>query len=220
MEAQDGAGERRSIPKRRQVWEIPVCSRRAPLSLAGAGGWECTSAPPQPGRKLVLQQSQGMVQAQITASGLTHTPCLRSASSPWPLLPGAVLPRSVIRAYFCSSLPASASAHGDLPASSYGTHHLQQASSELQIPSGLRKTTHLIRRSDSASQANAPALQQGESTEVTMSCPEGRRAFCLPEISSMALQEESVPPSLRCKGQALWAASPTWTEHLRNLKRA
>lgn len=47
-----------------------------------------------------------------------------------------------------------------------------------------------------------------------MSWLEGRRAFCLPEISSMALQEESVPPSLRCKGQAFWAASPTWTQHL------
>lgn len=77
----------------------------------------------------MLQQSQGMVQVRITASGLTHIPCLKSASSPWSLLPGAVLLRFVIRAYFCSSLPASTSEHGDLSASSYGTHHLQQASS-------------------------------------------------------------------------------------------
>lgn len=137
------------------------------------------------------------------------------SSMAFPARGPAVLPRFVTRAYLCSSLCASASEYGDLPASELWD--TSSATVNFPAPNSLwaeEDNPTLSERSDSASQADAPAFQQGESTEVMTSWLEGRRAFCPPAISSMALQEESVPPSPRCEGQALCAASPTGTQHL------
>lgn len=135
--------ERKQIPKRRQVWEIPTCSRRAPLSLAGVGGWECNRHHHDQGRSWCFSRDQAL----ITASLLTHTSCLRAVGSPQPSLPGAVLSYQDLSPGCTSALPCLPQTLSVETAliPNYWMHHLQHSSSQLRIPSGLRKTTHPTR---------------------------------------------------------------------------
>lgn len=91
--------------------------QQSSTSEPGWSGWECTLA--QPGRKMVLQQSQG--DSPGSDHSISTHPHMMSEVSQFSkafTVRGCAVPqRSVTRVYFCSSLSASTSEHGDLPAS-------------------------------------------------------------------------------------------------------
>lgn len=80
----------------------------------GWSGWVgMQSAPPRPGKKLVLQQRPGSghsitAHPHIVFEGSWFSTAFTARGC-------AVLPRFVTRVYFCSSLSASDSERGDLP---------------------------------------------------------------------------------------------------------
>lgn len=146
-----------------------------------SGGWGCTAVRQHPGRKEAFQQRQGHGPgSDRRVSGHPHTMFEVSWFSAlhWQAH-CAVPPRFVIREYSCSPcLPQPWSMEISL-FQNYGTHHLQQSSSQHQIHSGTlhigQDKTTPSEGSDPTRQASATAFQQGESREMTMSWLEGRK---------------------------------------------
>lgn len=92
-----------------------------------------------------FSRARGTVQALIAESVVTHTRCLRSASSPWPSLAGTLCCPTKIchQGVLLLSLSASTSEHGDLPASKL--RDTSSATVEFPAPNSLWDTSHWAR---------------------------------------------------------------------------